>query len=586
MAIPQSQYVAINSVVGGASQVPGREFIARVFTDNPLMPPQTYAEFPNLAAVGTYFGFTSQEYYRAAFYFSYVSKTGTAPTKISYARWVDQAVAPMVFGYIDATNQSLSLYHSISTGSLGITLNGVPHMFTALDFTGAADLAGVASILQSAISGVFAGSTVVYSAATANFILTAGTPAAVTVSIQSGTSGVDLVPLLNWNNPALIVNGQFFPQPGYATTTPGSLVETPVQSVITSDSLSTNFGSFDFMPFMAPAVLTGGSATVPFAATGNLYVGMAVEGVGIPAGTAIGVITTNTSFTLVSAVDLVTPVNATVSGTETLSFFLSLAQSEAIATWVKGKNVTYMYMLPVNVGNATTWQMGLMGIAGTGISLEAAQPLFPNEYPEMLPMAIFAATNYSYANSVVNYEFQQISGLTPSVSDLNSAIAYNNKSINYYGVTQVAGQLISFYQQGVLQGLATDPIDMNTYANEIWLKDAIGAAALNLLLTVNQVPANNAGRSMLMAVIQNVINQALFNGTISVGKKLQTSQIVYVGEITNDPNAWLQVQNQGYWIDIVFTPQATNPVTYAAVYTLVYSKDDTIRKVIGNDILI
>jgi len=172
------------------------------------------------------------------------------------------------------------------------------------------------------------------------------------------------------------------------------------------------------------------------------------------------------------------------------------------------------------------------------------------------------------------------------VSDLTTALTYNLISINYNGQTQTAGQLINFYQQGVLQGLITDPTDMTTYANEIWLKDAMGASLMNLLLNVNQVPANNNGRTMIFATMQGVINQALVNGTISVGKTLTPSQIVAIGSITNDPDAWYQVQNQGYWRDVIFVPQATTPVTYQAVYTLVYSKDDVIRKVVGNDFLI
>jgi hypothetical protein len=45
-------------------------------------------------------------------------------------------------------------------------------------------------------------------------------------------------------------------------------------------------------------------------------------------------------------------------------------------------------------------------------------------------------------------------------------------------------------------GLATDPVDMNVYANEIWLKDAAGAAILSLLLSLGKVSANaRAARS-------------------------------------------------------------------------------------------
>ncbi len=123
---------------------------------------------------------------------------------------------------------------------------------------------------------------------------------------------------------------------------------------------------------------------------------------------------------------------------------------------------------------------------------------FDLEFPEMFPMMIEAATNYDGVNAVQNYEFQQVAGLTPSVSDDSTANAYDAINVNYYGVTQTAGQQIAFYQQGKLQGLITDPKDMNTYVNEIWLKDAATVAIMNLLLALNQISANAQGRSQIL----------------------------------------------------------------------------------------
>jgi hypothetical protein len=209
---------------------------------------------------------------------------------------------------------------------------------------------------------------------------------------------------------------------------------------------------------------------------------------------------------------------------------------------------------------------------------------FTLEFPEQFPMMIEAATNYNAVNSVQNYEFQQVAGLTASVTDDSTANAYDSIHVNYYGATQQAGQLIAFYQQGLLQGLSTDITDMTAYVNEIWLKDAAGVALLNLLLAVNQVPANNAGRNLVLAILQGVINQALINGTISVGKTLTVLQQNFITTETGDPLAWYQVQNSGYWVDAIVT--SPSPNIFVITYTLIYSKDDVIRKIIGTHTLI
>jgi Protein of unknown function (DUF3383) len=210
----------------------------------------------------------------------------------------------------------------------------------------------------------------------------------------------------------------------------------------------------------------------------------------------------------------------------------------------------------------------------------------------MFPMMIEAATNYAAFNSVQNYEFQQVAGLTPSVNTDTQANLYDYSSggigVNYYGVTQQAGASIAFYQQGVLQGASVvgNITDMNAYVNEIWLKDAATAAIMTLLLVSPQVPANTQGRNMILGILQSVVNQALNNGTISVGKTLTANQQMYITSATGDPLAWHQVQNNGYWLDVVITATGTNPVVYTATYTLIYSKDDVIRMVNGTHTLI
>lgn len=259
-----------------------------------------------------------------------------------------------------------------------------------------------------------------------------------------------------------------------------------------------------------------------------------------------------------------------------------------IGTWngLSTQNLAYQVMVPVLAVDAATYEAALADFPGLGVTLLGEDDA-DGEYPEMAPMVILAATDYNKRNSVQNYMFQ-ILRLTPSVKTTQLSNTYDALRINYYGQTQTAGQFIQFYQRGTLMGLPSAPSDMNVYANEQWLKDAAGAKIMELLLNLARVSANTQGRSSLISVLQSVINQALFNGTISVGKTLTDTQKVYIGSITGDENAWHQVQNIGYWLDCVITPFVnTNGTTeYKAVYALVYSKDDAIRKVEGTHTLI
>lgn len=264
---------------------------------------------------------------------------------------------------------------------------------------------------------------------------------------------------------------------------------------------------------------------------------------------------------------------------------LNTAQILESSTWNSAQNVKYQYCVPVTASDAAAVSAAIDNLSGSDMTLTDPTN-FPNEFDEMCPMMILAATYYTQRNATQNYMFYQFD-LTPKVMNDADANTYDALDVNYYGQTQTAGQLISLYQRGVMTGLPTAPTDQNTYANEQWLKSAATAAIMTLFLALPEVSANAQGRGQLLTVLQAIVNQALFNGTISVGKTLTTTQQLFITNATGDPKAWYQVQNQGYWLNVTIVQVTVNGnLEYQAVYTLIYSKNDVIRKVNGTHVLI
>lgn len=263
---------------------------------------------------------------------------------------------------------------------------------------------------------------------------------------------------------------------------------------------------------------------------------------------------------------------------------LTLEQHVAIASWNQAQNVMFQYHVATTAANAATWAAALDDYAGTGVTLLSAQA---NDYVEMLPSMVLASTNYSNRASVQNYMFQQYSPIPSSVTTNANADLYDGLRVNYYGQTQTAGQQIAFYQRGVLGGGATAPVDMNTYANEQWMKDRAGSLIMGLLLG-QRVSANASGRTAVLANVRTVIDEGLNNGTISVGKPLTQNQILFITEQTGDENAFHQVINAGYWNDArIDSDTDTNGiVSFKVVYQIIYSKDDVVRLVEGTHTLI
>lgn len=263
---------------------------------------------------------------------------------------------------------------------------------------------------------------------------------------------------------------------------------------------------------------------------------------------------------------------------------LTSAQIAEAALWNNTQNVMFQFCASVPAVDAATVSAAIIGYAGVSLTLKS---LVATEYHELIPMTILAATNYEKRNSVQNYMFQQFA-LTPSVTTTTLSTTYDNLRVNYYGRTQTAGQNIDFYQRGVLMGGTTAPTSMNVYANEQWFKDAAGAQIMSLLLAMPKVSANAGGKAQLISVLQDVINRALFNGTISVGKPLDITQKVYIGSVTGDDLAWHQVQSIGYWVDCVLSSYVAGSglTEWKATYTLLYAKDDVVRSVSGTHTLI
>ncbi|MBO5392772.1 MAG: hypothetical protein J6A65_13375, partial [Pseudomonas sp.] len=88
--------------------------------------------------------------------------------------------------------------------------------------------------------------------------------------------------------------------------------------------------------------------------------------------------------------------------------------------------------------------------------------------------------------------------------------------------------------------------------------------------------------------LADLIAQAKFNGTISVGKTLTTLQKVAITQLTGDSDAWQAVQTNGVWYDVVIVPvvQTSGVTEYVAKYTIAYSKNDVVRTIEGSHNLV
>lgn len=272
----------------------------------------------------------------------------------------------------------------------------------------------------------------------------------------------------------------------------------------------------------------------------------------------------------------------------TFCFMSELTQPNLVSVAMQNAayNVRFMFLYRVSTADALVIGAAMKGIASQG----PVHALNNGQFPEMLPMALAASINYSRPDASVNFMFRNNPGATllPTVFDESVANQYDALRINYVGETQNAGRKISYFQLGNLGGGTEAIIPMGVHINEQWLKSAMTAKLGDLLLSLGRIPANADGRGLIMTSINGVVNRALTNGVISVGKELTDLQKAFVIQRSDDPRAPIQVASDGYWLDVVIRDavDSSGAQYYYAAYVLIYAKDDAIRRIDGTHNLI
>ncbi len=264
---------------------------------------------------------------------------------------------------------------------------------------------------------------------------------------------------------------------------------------------------------------------------------------------------------------------------------LTQDEVEQAASWNNARNIEFQFHQRVTASNAVAYSESLRGFSGTGLTLHDPDN---EDYPWLLPCAILASQQFDKPAASANYKYQTDARLTPAVTTDTLADFYDGQRVNYYGVTQEAGTMISFYQRGTLMGGSTAPTAMGVYANEQWFKASLKAAFLNMFLAFNQIPADEEGINIGYSYIDAAIEAAKFNGAIATGKQLTTTQKGFITQVTADENAWRDISSKGWWRTVSINEEVdqSGVTTYFMDYTIVYAKRDSVDRVQGRHILI
>ncbi len=153
MAIDISTYLPVNSTVESVLSNT-KVFAGLGLTANARIPSTTpVLKFTSLAAVGTYFGSSSNEYTAANKYFKTSTTALATPAYIYFGKYVVAATSPYLKSQ-PLTNPTtmLATLKTITTGQITVSVNGTTYPTSAIDLSAATSLSNACSLLTTAIT--------------------------------------------------------------------------------------------------------------------------------------------------------------------------------------------------------------------------------------------------------------------------------------------------------------------------------------------------------------------------------------------------------------------------------------------------
>jgi hypothetical protein len=221
--LPSSRIVSVSvNLTPSGAQAQSLSNLLLLGTSTIIDTVERYRSYGSLSAVALDFGTSAPEYLGAQVWFGQTPQ----PTALLIGRWVNAAsTGGLRCGLLTTAQQLLSTWTAITNGSFKVSLDGAAlTTVSALNFSAALSLNGVAAIIQAAL----AGSTVIWNATLSRFEFTSTTTGATSsVSfLTAAGAGTDISNMLAGRSTS-----------GGAYVYSGQALETPLEAVATFDNL-------------------------------------------------------------------------------------------------------------------------------------------------------------------------------------------------------------------------------------------------------------------------------------------------------------------------------------------------------------
>lgn len=499
---------------------------------------ERFRTYLGISGVVVDFGTNTPEYQAAAKYFG----QSPSPARLMIGRWLSTATSAQdLGGFLSPSQTQLSNFTSISSGGLVITIDGVVKTLTGLNFTGATNLNGVASIITTALAGsgvcVWTGN---------NFTITSSTVGAGIAAIGAVTfttnPAVNDTLILNGVTLTFVASGATGPQiliGATAQSTAANLqqyLNTAVQAGLILATYSTSLGvttvTYTTVGVAGNAytmVRTGTALSLSGATLSGGQVPSSVGYATVGAGTDLSVPLKLTAllaqalipgFNAEQPVDFASAVANISPDWYGLMFSASTQptnlQSLAVSNFIEatGGGISRIYGVTIQ----DTAALSSLSTSDLAAQMQAAayNRSF-SQYSSSTPYAIASffgrafTVNFTGTNTTITLMFKQEPGVVGEFLAINQALTLKSKNCNVF-VNYVNSTVIIQYGT-MASGLFFDVIHGTD-----WLQNAMQTAGYNTLYTsTTKIPQTDAGVNQIVSALAAVCAQGVANGLIAGG---------------------------------------------------------------------
>jgi len=520
------------------SAVTGRSFGTLMIAgdSNVINGEERLRSYASIEAVASDFGLTAPEYLAAALYFGQTPQ----PTSLMIGRWLATATAGLNDGAIlTGAQQALSIFTSITSGGFDITIDGVAKTPASLNFSGATNLNGVATIINGALTGgvctwngsqfIITSNTTGAGAAASGTITFASNPSAsdtVTIGgtaitfVASGPTGSQV--LIGGSPSATATNLLNFLQASVDTNLVKgiySLVGTVL--TVTYYQIGTAGNSFTLAKSSSAITISGGDLAGGVAASSVGYA--TAPGSGTDISSLLG-LTASTSLALIPGYAAESPVQcasvlANLSSAWYGLMFASTAsitdsQNIAVCGFIEALSITRVFGVTTQE-TATLSSLSTTDLASQMVAGGYIQSLI--QYSSFTPYAIASffgrafTVNFAASNSTITMMYKQEPGVDAENLTENQAQVLTAKRCNVF-VEYVNDTAI--VQNGVMSG----PRFFDETFGLNWFQNAVQTDVYNALYTSpTKIPQTDAGVNQLVNVIAGDCEEAVNNGLVAPG---------------------------------------------------------------------